>query len=341
MKIVLNKEIKAFLKRCENNMQRDYKNDFIGLKVRPQGEKEVQYQLRKAGFGEFMKDESTWPSLFLSSADFKATPYYKHIKLDTIQHEQVRISQEIISQHRLMNAGAIVWDEHQELNDWMRLRALDAPLETTVLRIDDQVWMLDVFAEAFTIDPCALKAHGQVLTFGCGIGYFVYMALTNQAVDHITIIENNQAVIDIFKEHILPQFDQNHKVTILHEDAFGYFNESNLSRYDYVFVDIHQSSLDGLEIMDKLLSNYLPPLEQVDFWIETSILEILIGMVFYYFNALAYGRSYHHQDEFYDYYLKKIACYFESVDLVVEDSETLKHFMYDRETLRKILNVSL
>lgn len=341
MKIILNDDVRAFLKRCENNMRNDYKNDFIDFKVRPRNEREVQKQLRKAGFGEFLQPESQWLSLFLSSERFKKTAYHQNIKLDQLVSDDVKITREIIPHHRLMNVAAIQWDEQRELNDWMILRALDAPLETTVLSIDEQVWMLDIFSEAYTIDPLALKAHGHVLTFGLGIGYFIYMALENKKVESITVVENNKAVIDLFKEHILPQFKSAHQIKIIEADAFDYYSKENLSDFDYVFVDVHQSNDDGLIVMDNMLSKYVPALDKIDFWIEDSILEILIGLVFFYFNALAYGKAHHHDDPYFNHFLQKIAIYFNGIDEEVTHNNRLKHYLYDRQTLRAILSVSL
>ncbi|NLA78855.1 MAG: hypothetical protein GX845_04825, partial [Erysipelothrix sp.] len=196
-------------------------------------------------------------------------------------------------------------------------------------------------SEAYTIDPLALKAHGHVLTFGLGIGYFIYMALENKKVESITVVENNKAVIDLFKEHILPQFKSAHQIKIIEADAFDYYSKENLSDFDYVFVDVHQSNDDGLIVMDNMLSKYVPALDKIDFWIEDSILEILIGLVFFYFNALAYGKAHHHDDPYFNHFLQKIAIYFNGIDEEVTHNNRLKHYLYDRQTLRAILSVSL
>jgi hypothetical protein len=116
--------------------------------------------------------------------------------------------------NQLFNVSGIIFDQQRELNDWMQLRALDQPYPAAVLWQGDEVWMLDAPSESFTIDPYALKAKGNVLTFGLGIGYFTFMALLNPAVQSVTIVEKSASVIAMFKDYILPQFPQRDKVKI-------------------------------------------------------------------------------------------------------------------------------
>src|SRR5690554_297424 len=205
--------------------------------------------------------------------------------------------------------------------------------------IDDQLWMIDIYSEAMTINPKAEKAHGNVLTFGLGLGYFVYMALLNPKVEHITVVESNKIVIELFNKYLLPQFDKQEKITIIHQDAFEYYNQDNISQFDYVFVDIYQSSDDGLEVMEKMLKCYLPDVEQVDFWIENSITEVMSGIIFYYFNRIAHQKMIIHHDEYFNNLLIKTHKYFNQQELVVDDVEILKSQMYDKEVIRKILSI--
>ena len=231
-------------------------------------------------------------------------------------------------------------DPKKEMNDSMILRALDEPYQATVLSINDDVWMLDVYSEANTIDPYAKKAQGNVLTFGLGIGYFVYMALLNKKVDSITVIENNPVIIELFKKHILPQFPNNTKVTIILGDAMDYFNEATLSAYDYCFVDIYQSNDDGLLMMEKLLENYLPEYETTDFWIEQSCLEVLNALLVIYFELVSLNKPIKHHNFQYNKLLQKIDKYFNQFEYTLESVEDMKNLMYNTKTAREILSTS-
>ncbi len=340
MRIRLNKEIGSFLKRCEKNLMDESKNDFLFMEVTKENESKIQKQLKWAGFAEFFVEESEWPSLFLSTEEFLQSPYYKNIKFDEITDENVTFKKHTIESNRLFNVDEIRQDPNKELNDWMVLRALDKSYDANVLMIDEELWMIDIYSEALTINPKALKAHGNVLTFGLGLGYFVYMALLNPKVEHVSVVESNKVVIDIFEKYLLPQFDKQNKITIIHDDAFEYYNSSNVSNFDYVFVDIYQSNEDGLDVMERMLMNHLPDSDKVDFWIENSIIEVMSGIIFYYFNRIAHKKTIIHHDEYFNHLLYKTHQYFDQQQFIIDDVSELKRQMYDRDVIRKILSIS-
>lgn len=341
MKIANNKSIRSFLNRCKQTMSNDYKNDYIGMHISKDTETIVQHQMKDAGFIEFKQPKETWPSLFLSTAAFLETPYQKNIHLDSIVDENITLEKVIIPNNELFNVDTIQYDPNKELNDSMVLRALDETYEATVLSIDDDVWMLDIYSEANTIDPYALKAKGNVITFGLGIGYFVYMALLNEKVNTITIVENNPIIIDLFNKHLLPQFPQQEKISIVLGDALEYFNQETLSKYDYCFVDVYQSSDDGLIMMEQLLKRYLPEYESTDFWIENSILEIMNALLVIYFEMVLSNQKIKHSDPQFNHLLKKIDCYFSKIDQTLETVEQIKAYMYDNKLAREILAINV
>ena len=341
MKIERTPEIEAFFKRCMNQLRNEGINDFLGMHVTPRNEKKIQKKMKQAGIPEFSGDEETWPSLFISTQEYLQRPYNTHIRLDAIQSSEFKFTRETLSANELFNVCAIHPDPNRELNDWMTLRALDQPYDAVFLWQDDEVWMMDSPAEANTNDPYAKKAHGNVVTFGLGIGYFVYMAMLNPEVTSITVVEKSKAVIELFQTFIQPQFPNTIPLTIVEGDALEYFNESFLEGFDSAYVDIWKSNDDGLIWVEKLLERYLPPLDKVDFWIESSIFEAMHALVFMYFHELSQGRNAHHNDPVYRRILKKIARHFDSIDITVKDVDTLKDAMYDTQTLRTILSIQI
>ena len=108
--------------------------------------------------------------------------------------------------------------------------------------------------------------------------------------------------------------------------------------FDYSYTDIWLSSQDGLQIIQKLLHQYLPPFQNSDFWIEDSCFEIMWTLIFMYFDALA-----HHQDvqvnPQYSQEMHKIVSYFSQIDQEINSVDTLKFYMYDNETIRKVLSL--
>lgn len=339
MKIQRTPEIDRFFRICMNNMKNESKNRFLDMRVTTNNEKYIQRQMLKAGFQEFEGPEDGWPSLFIQSKDFMLSPYNSNILLDKIENEEFRFSSELLPANRLFNVSGIIFDKNRELNDWMQLRALDQPYKAAVLWQNNDVWMLDAPSESCTIDPYAKKAHGNVLTFGLGIGYFVFMALLNPEVESVTIIEKSSSVIKMFNEYILPQFPQKDKIKIMEGDAFDFFNHKFIDPFDYVFVDIWKSGDDGFLIIEKLLQQYFPPFDKADFWIESSCFEFVPALILLYFHSIAHHKVESHQDPLYQRMLSKIAKYFDLDDSVISDVDSLKDMMYDPQILRKIISL--
>lgn len=198
--------------------------------------------------------------------------------------------------------------------------------------------MLDAPSEMNTIEPYAKKAKGKVLTFGLGIGFYVYMALLNDDVESVTIVERSPEVIQLFNTVLRPQFPQNKEVVIIHGDAFDYFNEDTLNQYDSVFVDIWQSNEDGLEMIERLLEQYNPPFEQVDFWIESSCMEIMHALVFMVLKGMIENKVYINKDPMINRIVGKINHYLHQIDEEVECVDRLKELMYEPKILRAILS---
>lgn len=336
MEIKLTKEIEDFLDRCRYNVYNDTKNEFVGLHVTKAEEKAVQKEMRDAGFAEFLQDEENWPSLFLSKKEWEKSPYHANVSLDLIRDAHFSYEKNKVTGRELFNVDAIQKDPNRELNDWMKLRAMDSSFEAIYLYQDDQDWMIDAPSEAATNNICAEKAHGKVLTFGLGIGYFIYMAMANPNVTEITCVEKSEEVIAMFKRFIYPQFPQNIPLTIIQGDAFDYFNEEFMSQFDYSYTDIWLSSNDGLQIIKQLLHQYVPPFKDSDFWIEDSCQEIMWTLIFLYFDAVAHRMPVQINPQ-YEQEMNQIASYFSNKDEVIDSVEPLKFYMYDTETIRNIL----
>lgn len=333
--------LRNYIDRCFANVANDYKNDFIGAQVSPETEHALKREMSAAGFHEFIQDEAQWPSLYLSVDDFKNSPYYQNIDFGTIKDGKAAFEKRWIPGNQLFNVEAIVDDPQQELNDSMTLRALDKPYEASVLTIDGDIWMLDVYSEAFTIDPCAKKANGKVAALGLGIGYFVYMAMLNPAVESITVIEKDPLIIRLFNEYLAVQFPQKIPLVIIEKDAETWFTKEKVQDFDYVFVDTYQSSDDGYQTMEALCESYVPEVDRVDFWIEDSCIEFLRALIIVFFHQYLEGKATRHQNPNYHRIMKKIAQYFKSDALVIDSEKTLKKILYDRQTLREIIGTKV
>jgi len=131
-------------------------------------------------------------------------------------------------------------------------------------------WMSVSPNEVYTMADAISNARGKVLTLGCGMGYFAYMASLKDEVESVTIVEIEQDVIDLFEKHILPQFQHKDKISVIKADAIEYMRELPDGEFDYCFADIWIGIEDLApyfsikEIGRKLRKT------QIDYWIEES-----------------------------------------------------------------------
>lgn len=140
-------------------------------------------------------------------------------------------------------------------------------------------WMSVTPNEVTTVQPAIDNAKGKVLTLGCGMGYFAYMASLKNDVDSITIIELEQDVIDLFQNNILPQFEHKEKINVIKADAIEFMKNVKDGEYDYCFADIWLSVAD-IEpyLLVKEVSRRLKK-TKIDYWIEDCFASYLSNYV--------------------------------------------------------------
>lgn len=158
----------------------------------------------------------------------------------------------------------------------------DAEFSFPCIAEDGQEWMAVKPNEIETMrEPIAL-ARGDVLTLGLGLGYYALHASEREEVSSLTVVERDEAVIRLFKDHILPQFPHREKVKIVRADAFEYL-ESGMggARYDEIFADLWHDASDGLPLYFRIrraARKY--PATHFSYWIEPSLLSLLRSMLY-------------------------------------------------------------
>ena len=129
--------------------------------------------------------------------------------------------------------------------------------------------------EVYTVQPAIDNAKGKVLTLGCGMGYFAYMASLKDEVESITIIELEQDVIDLFENSILPQFENKDKITVIKADAIEFMKDINDGDYDYNFADIW-IGIDQIEpylAVKEVCRRFRKT--KIDYWMEEAFATLL------------------------------------------------------------------
>ena len=138
---------------------------------------------------------------------------------------------------------------------------------------DGRTWMVVVPNEIETMKAPIAEARGNVLTYGLGLGYYAYCVSEKEDVTGVTVVEQNEDVIALFKAHLLPQFPHGGKIRIVHADAFAYAEkEMAAGRYDFVFTDLWHDVSDGLDLYLRMKPfEKASPHSVFNYWIERSI----------------------------------------------------------------------
>lgn len=142
------------------------------------------------------------------------------------------------------------------------------------------VWMSITPNEIVTMSPSIKKAAGKVLTLGCGMGYYAYMTSLKDEVESVDIVENDEAVIDMFRTYILPQFENKDKINIIRADAVEFLKNITDGEYDHCFADIW-TGIQDIEpyFAVKEASRGLKK-TRMDFWIEESFASYFSNFVY-------------------------------------------------------------
>lgn len=116
------------------------------------------------------------------------------------------------------------------------------------------------------------QAHGNVLVLGLGLGYYPLMISEKKEVSTITIIEIQPEIIQLFKEHLLPQFPHKDKIRIITADAFRYLSSVSTGDYDFCFADIWENQIDGAKCYVHIKEEEKRLVgTEFSYWIEDSI----------------------------------------------------------------------
>ena len=138
---------------------------------------------------------------------------------------------------------------------------------------DGREWMSIKPSEIESSQAAVDGAFGRVVTFGLGLGYFAFMASQKPEVSSVTVVELDPAVISLFEQHILPQFPNRSKVSVIQADAFDFLERRMASvQPDFVFMDIWHDISDGapLYVRARQYESRFPH-TRFTYWISRSL----------------------------------------------------------------------
>ena len=246
--------------------------------------------LVEAMIGPYLGDEPEMMDFFmnwiaaeskvLDVKEFNNNPYIKNIDFKNRQQEDFELRY-----HNLMPYELEIYNVPKRLEqtpvDIPRICCFTEKFEYPVIfqKSIESTWMSVSPNEVFTMEKPIKLAKGKVLTLGCGMGYFAYMASLKDEVESVTIVELEQSVIDLFETFLLPQFENKEKITIVKADAIEYMRNLEDGKYDYCFADIWigiddiQPYFAVKEIGKKFRQTAM------EYWIEESFATLLSSYV--------------------------------------------------------------
>lgn len=208
----------------------------------------------------------------LDTSLYAANPYYKNIHISETTYKNWKLTKTTYKPFE-----AFVFQDIILKNDYREIPQIgffSKSFSFPAVHENNREWMAIKPNEIETIQPAIDAVSGNVITFGLGMGYFAYMASIKQSVSSVTIIERDNAVIQLFERFILPQFEQKNKIHIIQSDAFEFINSkmSQLS-FDFAFVDLWHDVSDGLPLYQKMkkLEHTIPQTKFL-YWVEDSLL---------------------------------------------------------------------
>lgn len=207
----------------------------------------------------------------LDPADFENDAYYQNIKIKPgksgkWEYRQMKLKP---CEAFVCNDFLVTRDGRMipQLGFFMREFAFPGVLE------NGREWMTLMPNETVTTRPALERAHGRVLTFGLGLGYFAYMAARKPEVESVTVVDIGEDAIRLFEQNLLPQMECRDKIKIVHADAFA-FAEQHYPKdeFDFVFADIWHDVSDGKDLYLRFKSmEKLAPDMEYSYWLEESI----------------------------------------------------------------------
>lgn len=221
------------------------------------------------------------PSIvLLDAARYTENPYYQNIRIDNIRDGAWELRRERYAPYR----GVICGDmrrapDHTEIPP---LGFFTGEFSFPAVLENGNEWMTLTPVDLDTCEDAIRAAHGRVVTFGLGLGYYAYMVSEKPEVESVTVVETSPDVIRLFRTHILPQFPHREKIRIVQDDAFHYAEfRMPGERFDLAFVDTWRDASDGAPMYLRMSAlEKKSPGTVFLYWIENFLLSRLCALRF-------------------------------------------------------------
>lgn len=205
----------------------------------------------------------------LDADSFEEDPYLRDIRIPTVRDSNVALTNAVYGR------GEIFQYDMPDFTASLvvpKLGFFTRPVSFPALYEDDVPWVSVCPSEINSMACDIPRGRGRVLVLGLGLGYYAYRVSELAAVDSVTVVEINPKIAGIFRRHILPQFKNARKVTVVEADAFDYVASLRGGEFDFCYADIWEGAVDGakaylrLKAHEKRLAS-----TRFRYWIEPQI----------------------------------------------------------------------
>ncbi len=220
------------------------------------------------GDRRFIMDYLTPSVRLLDKEKYESNPYYKNIRLDNIKEGNWEIRLEKYEPYQAVICDDMIISE--DFSEVPPLGFFSEEFHFPAILEGGNEWMTLTPVDLDTCEEAIELAHGKVLTFGLGLGYYAYMASEKTNVESVTVVELSSEVIRLFNTFILPQMPNGHKIRIINADALEYAKSiMPKGGFDVVFADTWRDASDGAPMYESLRPlEELCPNTRFIYWIE-------------------------------------------------------------------------
>jgi len=236
-----------------------------------------KFSTNKALFnhGKYLQEVIPLSVKKLDMKSYKDNPYYQSVKPKPVKMDGWSLTYDDYLPYQGVVAGDLMVSNKAKGFELTPIGYFTETFSYLAIKQDDVTWMSVTPFEINSMAPFLSKMEGVVVTLGLGLGYFAAMAAMKPSVQEVIVVEKDQRVIALFKSHILPSLPHQHKIKIIHQDAFDYLKQPRI-KANHIFVDIYRTAEDGLPLymQTKSFEKTFPTIDW-HYWLEDSIVSLM------------------------------------------------------------------
>lgn len=266
----------------------------------------------------------------LDKKDYLDNPYVKAIK-NTGKKDKYSLRYINYDPYQLFAYDDIKMDGYKENS---RIGYFKEKFSYLALTEQQNIWMSLNPNEIETMKPFIEKGKGHVLVLGLGMGYVPFMLANKDQVKSVTVVEKEEAIINLFNDLIFPNFVNKEKIKIVKGDAVEYVTKNN-NRYDYIFADLWHDPEDGLPLFVPLKKIN----QKIDCWLDVSMHALLRRCMITLLEETLNGSK-EEDYRFAKNYTDKIINHYykETKNLLIEKKEDLETLLTDKKLLSMLIS---